>query len=129
MERRCVEITPAGRQCRARPLRDGDRCFVHDPEHREAAAEARHVGGLRRRREGAVQIAFDFEGLETGDGLRRLLEVAALDVLALENSIARVRAITYIVATGIRLLEAVDLEARIVALEGARGGGGGNPSA
>ena len=57
-----------------------------------AAQEARRVGGLRRRREGTVQAAYDFEGLATIPQIRRLLEVAVVDTLSLENSIARSRA-------------------------------------
>lgn len=120
MPRTCLEITSAGQPCRARPLKDSDRCFLHDPEHREAAGEARRVGGLRRRREGAVKVAFDLDGLDSAEGLRRFLEIAATDALSAEDGISRVRAMTYIVQTGIRLLEAADLEARVRALESER---------
>ena len=44
-------------------------------------AEARRLGGLRRRREVAVSGAFDFVGLQNVPDIRRLLEVAMLDTL------------------------------------------------
>jgi hypothetical protein len=47
--------------------------------------------GLRRRRERTVSGAYDFAGLATIESIRRILEIAVLDVLGLENSIARAR--------------------------------------
>jgi len=49
--------------------------------------------------------------------LRRLLEIAALDALALDNSVARVRAITAIVQVGAKLLEVSEFEHRLASLE------------
>ena len=50
---------------------------------------------------------------------RRLLEIAALDALGLENSVARVRAITTVVQVGARLLEVSELQQRLEDLEAA----------
>ena len=47
-----------GRPCRAPALRAGSACFWHAPESTEAAAEARRLGGLRRRREGTIGGAY-----------------------------------------------------------------------
>ena len=57
-------------------------------ENAEELAEARRLGGLRRRREVAVSGAYEFAGLESVGDIRRILEVAVLDTLGLENSIA-----------------------------------------
>ena len=54
------------------------------------------MGGLRRKREGTVAAAYDFEGLGSIPEVRRLLEVAVVDTLSLENSIARSRALAYL---------------------------------
>lgn len=102
-------------------MRDVPYCFWHSPEHAQEAAEARRLGGLRRRREGTLAGAYDFEGLASTAHLRRLLEIAALDALGLDNSIARVRALTAIVQVGARLLEVSELEARVAQLEEAMG--------
>ena len=75
--------------CQAAPVKDGDHCFWHSPEYAEDVAEARRLGGLRRRREVAVSGAYEVNGLETVGDLRRLLVIASLDTLGLENSIAR----------------------------------------
>jgi hypothetical protein len=119
IKRSCQSRTRAGEPCRQAPMREGDFCFWHDPDSVEEASRARQLGGTRRRREGAVGGAYDFEGLETVPQLRRLLQIAAIDALSLENSVARVRAITALVQTASRLMETGELEARIEALEAA----------
>jgi hypothetical protein len=92
---------------------------MHDPAHAAEVAEARRLGGLRRRRELTVQGAYEFHGLESVADIRRLLEVAALDVLGLENSIARARTLVYVAVAATKLLEVGELEQRIAALEAA----------
>ena len=92
---------------------------MHSPEYAEEIAEARRLGGLRRRREVAVAGAYEFNGLETVADLRRLLQIAALDTLGLENSIARARTLGYLVGVAGKLLETGELEQRLAALEAA----------
>ena len=94
---------------------------MHSPEYAEEIAEARRLGGLRRRREVAVTGAYEFNGLETVADLRRLLQIAALDTLGLENSIARARTLGYLVGVAGKLLETGELEERLTALEAAHG--------
>ena len=91
----CNTLKEDGSPCQAPPLHDAELCLMHSPEHAEEVAEARRLGGLRRRKEKAVSGAYDFEGLGSIPRIRRLLEVAALDTLSLENSIARSRTIAY----------------------------------
>ncbi len=67
----------------------------------------------------AVAGAYDFAGLGSVEDIRRLLEVAALDLLGLENSIARARTLAYLAMTAIKLLEAGELEERLNTLEAA----------
>ena len=93
--------------------------MMHSPEHATEAAEARRLGGLRRRREVAVVGAYDLGGLETVADLRRILEIALLDTLSLENSIARSRTLGYLVGVAGKLLETAELEERLAALEAA----------
>ena len=96
----CSAILEGGQRCRATPMRESTMCFFRNPETQDEAKEARRLGGMRRRREGAVAGAYEFDGLATSNHLRRLLEIAATDALALENSIARVRALTTIAQVG-----------------------------
>ena len=122
MIRQCHFRKPDGEYCRAIPLREGDYCLMHSPDHAEEVAEARRLGGLRRRREVAVSGAYDFQGLHSVADIRRLLEVAVLDTLGLENSIARARTLAYLAMTAIKLLEVGELERQLAALEAAVNG-------
>ena len=117
--RGCAGFKDDGQPCRAPKLRDSDYCLMHSPEHAEEVAEARRLGGLRRRREVAVAGAYEFNGLETVADLRRLLDIAALDTLGLENSIARSRTLGYLVGVAGRLLETGELEQCLASLEAA----------
>lgn len=117
MRRQCGFISTTGKPCRAAPLRDGDFCLMHSPEHVQEVQEARRLGGLRRKREATLSGAYDFETLATVDGIRRLIEVAVLDTLGMENSIARSRTLAYLAQVALRTLEVGDMEKRIVALE------------
>jgi uncharacterized small protein (DUF1192 family) len=90
---------------------------MHSPEHAKEVQEARRLGGLRRKREVTVSGAYDFEGLETVAGIRRLVEVAVLDTLGMENSLARSRTLGYLAQIALRTLEVGELEERIAILE------------
>ena len=117
VSRTCNARRDDGQPCRAAPLRDGRLCLWHDPAHSDEVAEARRLGGMRRRRETAVAGAYDFDGLGTVDQIRRLVEVAVIDTLSLENSIARARTLAYLAQTATRLLEVGELEERLVRVE------------
>ena len=84
-----------------------------------AAAEARRLGGLRRRRERTVSGAYDFAGLGSIESIRRILEIAVLDALGLENSIARARLLIAGSLAAAKLLETGELEERLTSLEAA----------
>ncbi len=115
--RTCCFRKDDGTPCRAAPLRDGDYCLWHSPEHAEEVAEARRLGGLRRRKERTVASAYDFQGLGTVTEIRRLVEVAAVDTLSLENSLARSRTLAYLAQVSVNLLDKGELESRLEALE------------
>ena len=93
MQRHCQAIATGGQPCNATPLREAPHCFWHSPEHHGAAQEARRLGGLRRQREATVSGTYEFDGLASPDAIRRLLEIAVTDTLALENSVARSRSL------------------------------------
>ena len=117
MRRQCAFQFPSGEPCRAAPLRDSQFCLMHSPEHAQEVQEARRLGGLRRKREATVSGAYDFEGLETVAGIRRLVHVAVIDTLGMENSISRNRTLAYLAQVALRTLEIGVLEHRIAALE------------
>lgn len=97
------------------------RCFWHDPGKAEDLAEAQRLGGIRRKRERTIAAAYDVAGLGTVDAIRRILEIATLDALGLENSIARGRLLISAAIAAAKLLETGELEARLAVLELALG--------
>ncbi len=121
MARTCRAETGKGEPCRQAPLQESEFCFWHSPDHTTEAAEARRLGGLRRRKEKAVSGAYDVEGLATVDQIRRLIEIAVLDTLSMENSIARSRTLGYLGQVALKVLEVGDFQERLQALEAAIG--------
>jgi hypothetical protein len=120
--RACTFIMPSGRPCRATPLRDEPFCFWHSPETAEEAAEARRLGGLHRRKKKTVGAVYGFQGLRTIEDNQALLETAAIETLALENSISRNRALAGFAAVGAKLIEVGDHDERLRALEAVQHG-------
>jgi hypothetical protein len=116
-DRSCKFEKASGRRCGSPPLRDGDFCLWHDPEHAEEVAEARKIGGSRRKRERTVAVAYDFEGLTTTDSIRRLIEIAVVDTLSLDNSVNRNRTLAYLSQSAVKLLDHGEHEDRIKRLE------------
>lgn len=119
MTRMCQGKKDDGEPCRTAPLRDEGFCLWHSPDHTEEAAEARRLGGLRRRRERTVADAYDFHGLGDVTEIRRLLEIATSDTLSLENSVARSRTLAYLAQVALKALEISEFADRIRALEAA----------
>jgi len=66
-----------------------------------------------------VAGAYEFGGLSTVADIQRLLEVAVLDTLSLENSVARSRTLAYLGQTALKCLEVGELEDRLALLEAA----------
>jgi hypothetical protein len=101
------------------PLRDRPYCFSHDPERAEEAAEARRLGGLRRRKEGTIAVAYDLPGLDTVAGIRRLLDIVVIDGVGLENGIARLRVLISTATAATNLLKVGEIEDRLASMEAA----------
>ncbi len=119
--RNCSFRKPNGQGCNATPMTDQEYCFWHSPEHADEAAEARRLGGLRRRREVTVAGAYGFDGLQTVEDIRRILMIVAVDTLGLDNSVHRSRVLIALVAAAAKLLETGDMEERLASLEAAHG--------
>ena len=116
--RQCVFVMPDGQACRAGPQRERPYCFAHDPERAADAADARRLGGLRRRKEGTIAVAYDLPGLDTVVGIRRLLDIVVTDGVGLDNGIPRLRVLISTAVAAMNLLKVGDLEERLEALEG-----------
>jgi hypothetical protein len=115
----CAYAKADGQPCRMAPLHDRPFCFSHDPERAAEAAEARRVGGLRRKKEGTIAIAFDLPGLDTVAGIRRLLQIAATDAVGLDSGIPRLRVIISTAVAATNLLKVGELEDRLAHVEAA----------
>jgi hypothetical protein len=95
------------------PLYDRPYCFSHDPERAAEAAEARRLGGLRRKKEGTIAVAYDLPGLDSVAGIRRLLEIVVTDGVGLENGVARLRVLIATAGAATNLLKVGELEDRV----------------
>lgn len=115
--RLCAFRKPTGEQCQSPPLHDSQFCFMHSPEHAQEAQEARKLGGVRRKREVTLSGAYEFDGINTVQGIQRILEIAMLDTLAMENSLSRNRTLAYLALAAMKALEVGVQEERITALE------------
>src|SRR5688572_5366050 len=115
--RACSGKNEQGEPCGQAPLQGGEYCFWHDPAHAAEAKEARRHGGVPRRREGTLAGAYNLEGLTSVPQIRRLLEVAGFDLLSLENSVGRARALVSVAVAAAKLLETGDQEERLTTLE------------
>ena len=116
-ERRCIFQLPSGRLCKAAPLKDSEFCWVHSPDRTKEVQEARRLGGLRRKRESTIASAYQFESLDSVDGIRRIVLIAVLDALSMENSMSRARTLAYLAQVALRMLQVGEIEERVAALE------------
>lgn len=119
MRRTCVFIKPSGTRCGAPPLKEGDRCFWHSAERSDDLAEAQKLGGKRRKREQAVGEAYAVDGIRDTDQAFRVLEIALVDTLALENGVPRNRTLVAIAQAALKAHETGELEQRVEQLEAA----------
>ena len=116
--RRCEAITKLGQPCGAYAGDGSTFCFWHDPARVEERRQARAKGGRARhgRAIGPVDHVAPVVIEIPGDTLRILTE-AINDVRALENSVARSRALGYLCGVVIKAFEVTELEGRMQALE------------
>ena len=119
LNRICSFRKQDGERCRSTPMRESELCFWHDPEHAEEADQARKLGGQRRRREKITEGAYDLEGLDTVEGIRRLIEIAMTDTLSLENSVSRSRTLIAGASALAQLLKVAEQDELMRALENA----------
>lgn len=114
--RLCAFRFPTGEPCHSPPLHDSDFCLMHSPEHAQEVQEARKLGGLRRKREATIVGAYDFQSLNTIDGIMRLLDIVTMDTLSMDNSIHRNRLLAYLILVALRARE-LEQEQRMANLE------------
>jgi len=107
---RCSHVMPNGALCRAYSQASG-RCYFHDPQTSDQAAEGRRTGGLHRRRNDATVAGFyDFSGLRTLEDCLGLLERVAFDTLPMDASSARSRMLIQTARESARIIEKGELK-------------------
>jgi hypothetical protein len=92
---------------------------MHDPANTEAAAEARKMGGLRRRREGTLSVAYEWDSARTLEGVQRIVDIAVSDALSVDAAALRSRLLLTAATVALRVIVVGDMEARLKALEAA----------
>ncbi len=120
-QKTCSGIGNKGERCRAPALRDSAYCVFHDPEYADVVQQGRIAGGQRRKREAALATAYDFVGMGTIADLQRVLDIATIDTLNLENSVQRNRALIAAVLAAAKVIEVGEMEDRLQAVEAALG--------
>lgn len=119
--RRCGFVKADGGLCTAWSTHDDERCFRHSEKHREEAAEASRLGGLHRRKEAITAEVYDFGDFGTPEDVLRLLTVAALELLSLQNTVPRDRTLAYVCDVALRAFDTHVVHRRLAALEQALG--------
>ncbi len=117
VRRACAMTQATGRPCRARPLHGRLYCLLHDPKEAEKVAEARRLGGIRRRHESTLGLTYDVGDLDTGADIRRLLQIVVVDALSLEPGVGRLRILLAAADAASKLLETSELIAHVAVLE------------
>ena len=115
----CKATRKDGQACCAYSLLDSEFCFAHDPTRAADRYGARSRGGRARHGRSLGAVATGSQGVKLGSvgDVVALLQETVRDVLTLENSIGRARAVGYLVGIAVRALEVSDLEDRIARLE------------
>jgi len=116
--RRCAALTRDGTPCQAWAGDGSKFCYWHDPERAEDRQRARAKGG--RARHGRTVNPPGGRGpvtIETAADVLPILQRAINDVLALENSISRARALGYLAGQVVKAFEVTELQERVEVLE------------
>ena len=121
LNRICSFRKQDGERCRSTPMRDSDLCFWHDPDHAEEAEKARSLGGQRRRREKITEGAYEIDGIDALSLAERIVKIAIVDTLSLENSVNRNRTLISASIALAKLTEVGEQEERLAAVESALG--------
>lgn len=114
---KCQRKTPSGNQCKANALKGGRYCFQHAPETRQAAARARKLGGHNSATPHAGDPGTIPGNITDLDAAAQILNYTLAELLVIDNSIPRARALLALFDSYVKAFEIGELEKRIAALE------------
>lgn len=123
IKRTCAAVKSDGSLCRSWAVAGSAFCQAHEPARAAGMAEARRKGGHARhgRRIGTTGDSEPIR-LQTLADVLALLERTANDLLAMENSVSRARALVALAAAWADCFETSEIERRLTALEAAQHG-------
>lgn len=115
----CKAKTKTGARCGMAAVKGSAYCFTHDPAQGAARAAAHKLGGARTR----VKHGGDAETLpaniKTIAQAMTILDYTLRELLEMENSIQRARALIALVGGYVDAVKVGELEARMIAIEAA----------
>jgi hypothetical protein len=114
---KCKAKTTAGKKCQAKPLRNGEWCFIHDPASAAKRAKGRKKGGLRNRTPHYGDTSIIPADVKTLNDAKHILDYTLAELLPMENSISRARVLLALHESFVKAFEIGQLEERIKALE------------
>jgi hypothetical protein len=114
---KCHGKTKTGNPCKMPPLKGSKYCFTHNPETRTAQAVARKIGGYNSATPHAGNAEAIPADVQTIEQARGILNYTLAELLVMDNSIARARALLAAFDSFVKAFEIGELEARIAALE------------
>lgn len=112
-----AKTTTSGKPCAANALKGGRYCFTHEPGNAAAAAAARKRGGENSRTPHAGNPASIPAEIASVQDAGQILNYTLRELLVMDNSIPRARALLALFDSYIKSFEIGELEKRIQALE------------
>lgn len=103
-----------------RAIKDGEYCFTHSPDTRAKQAQARKKGGRNRHTPHAGDTSTIPAQIGSIADARAILNYTLRELLVMDNSIPRARALLQACELSHKSIEIGELEARIAALEEVR---------
>ncbi len=135
----CRATNSRGQPCQAKPMKESDYCYLHNPDEdvRKKRAAAVRAGGARTAEKVAEKakkmgvrlplILPDNVDIKTSDDVRALLseQITILRTAPCIDLTGRVKAIGYLLQITIQSITNTDIEKRLEALEGLNDDGAG----
>jgi hypothetical protein len=113
----CKAKTKSGKPCKMRVLKGSSYCFNHAPAAAAQRAAARKRGGEARHNPSAGDPGAIPAQINSVQDARRILDFVKDELLVLDNTIARNRALIALHDSIAKSIEIGELEERIAALE------------
>lgn len=113
----CKAKTQSGQACRMKALKGSKYCFTHDPGTRAQQAQARKAGGKNRHTAHAGDPGTIPAQIASLQDAGAILAYTLQELLVMDNSIPRARALLALFDSYVKSFEIGELEQRIAALE------------